>query len=140
MTRVVAASPEDFDWLVERTQCAPTLGFRAIKAIDETGRILGMVGYDGWTENAVQAHMAVDTPMAWRAMLGPAFAYPFQECGKGVILATIPAGNARSVHLAKRFGFVEVFRVRDGWVLGEDLLLLEMRREACRWLNEEEAA
>ena len=139
MTRVVAATREDFGWLVERTQCGVTGGFRAIKAIDDAGRILGMVGYDCWTENAVQAHMAVDTPMAWRALTGPAFAYPFQECGLGVMLAVIPAGNARSVHLAKRFGFVETYRVKDGWANGEDLVFLEMRREACRWLEREAA-
>jgi hypothetical protein len=132
---VKAAERGDFAWLVERTHCAVTESFRAIKAVDAIGRILGMVGYDLWTLNSVQAHMAVDSPIAWRAMLRPAFAYPFLEAGMGVILAVIPAGNARSVHLATRFGFRPVHRVRDGWAPGEDLIMLEMRREECRWLE-----
>lgn len=135
MTHVSAALPSDFGWIQERTGCARTNGFKAIKATDDAGRILGMVAYDGWTENAVQAHMAVDTPVAWRALLKPAFEYPFIQAGKSVILAIIPAGNARSVNLAKRFGFRETYRVRDGWATGEDLVLLEMRREECRWLE-----
>lgn len=135
MTRVVAALPHDFGWIQQRTGCGRTAGFKAIKAVDDSGRILGMVGYDGWTENAVQAHMAVETPIAWRALTGPAFAYPFLEAGKSVILAIIPASNARSVKLARRFGFRETYRVRDGWAVGEDLVLLEMRREECRWLH-----
>lgn len=134
--RVEAATPEDFGWLVQRTDCGTTHGFKAIKAVDDAGRIRGMVGYDCWTRNAVQAHMAVDTPMAWRCLVRPAFAYPFQQCGLGVILAAIPAGNSRSVHLARRFGFAETHRVVDGWARGEDLILLEMRRESCRWLEE----
>lgn len=133
---VVAATRDDFAWLVERTQCGVTEGFRAIKAVDAEGRTRGMVGYDAWTENAVQAHMAVDSPMAWRTLLRPAFAYPFEECGLGLILAVIPADNAKSVRLAKHFGFQEVWKLRDGWAAGVDLMFLEMRRDDCRWLKE----
>jgi RimJ/RimL family protein N-acetyltransferase len=132
--RVFPAAREELHWLVERTQFSPTAGCRAIKATDEDGRIRGMVAFDGWTLNSVQAHMAVDSPIAWRALLRPAFAYPFEEAGRGVLLAIIPAGNTKSVRLAQHFGFQESHRVRDGWSVGEDLLVLEMRREACRWL------
>lgn len=130
-----AASPCDLGWLVARTSCGLTPAAAAIKATDAGGRIVGMVGYDNWTENACQAHMAVATPMAWRALVRPAFAYPFLQAGKGVILAVIPAGNARSVDLASRFGFMVTHRVRDGWAVGEDLICLEMRRENCRWIQ-----
>ena len=136
MTRVGAASPSDFSWLQSRTSCGMTDGFRAIKAVDDSGRILGMVGYDAWTESACQAHMAVDTPIAWRALLGPAFEYPFRQAGKSVILAVIPAGNARSVNLARRLGFRDVACIRDGWARGENMLILEMRRDECRWLED----
>jgi L-amino acid N-acyltransferase YncA len=138
--KVLAADRSEVGWLVERTGFAPTAGVRAIKAMDAEGVIKGMVAFDCWTENAVQAHMAVDTPIAWRSLLRPAFAYPFEQCGKGIILAAIPAGNARSVRLAKHFGFREMHRVRDGWAAGDDLLLLELRREGCRWLSKERKA
>lgn len=138
--RVESANREDFIWLQQRTSCGMTDGFRAIKCVDESGRIRGMVGYDGWTENACQCHMAVDSPTAWRALVRPAFEYPFQQAGRRVIIGLIPAGNARSVHLAKRLGLRETYRVRDGWALGEDLVVLEMRREECRWLQQRKAA
>lgn len=132
---VVAAVPADFAWLVERTSCAVTSQFRAIKAVDDSGRIRGMVGYDGWTINAVQAHMAVEAPMVWRSLLGPAFAYPFGECNRGLLLAAIPSHNTRSWGLALHFGFRVAHVVRDGWAVGDDLLLLELRREDCRFLK-----
>lgn len=134
--RATAATAEDFGWLVERTQCATTAGFRAIKAVDGGGRIRGMVGYDGWTENAVQAHMAVDTPVAWRALIPACFEYPFREAGKGVLLGIIPAHNTRSWRMARRLGFRFAHAVRDGWARGDDLLVLELRREDCRFLKE----
>lgn len=138
--RVVAAAPEDFPWLAERSGCAITPSFRAIKAVDSGGAIKGMVGYDDWTENACQAHMAADTPIAWRSMTRPAFAYPFEELGLGIILAVIPSSNARSLATALRFGFRQLMRLKDGRAVGVDLVFLEMRRESCRWLNHEEVA
>lgn len=117
-----------------------TSGFRAIKCVDEAGTIRGMVGYDCWTESAVQAHMAVDTPLAWRAMAPAAFEYPFLQCGKSVILGLIPASNARSVKLAKRLGLRETYRVRDGWSEGVDLVVLEIRRHECVWIQQRRAA
>lgn len=133
---VRAASPESLRWIEARTGCVLTREARGIEAIDSRGVVRGQVAYDNWTENAVQAHMAVDTPVAWRALVKPAFEYPFTQSGKSVIMGVIPAGNARSVHLAKRLGLRETYRVRDGWANGEDLVVLEMRRDECRWLQE----
>lgn len=95
-----------------------------------------MVGFDGWTDNSCQAHMAVDYPAVWRSLLQPAFAYPFVENNRKLLVGTIAANNARSLALAKRMGFKETYRIRDAWADGVDLVLVEMRREECRFLGE----
>jgi L-amino acid N-acyltransferase YncA len=133
--RVQAAPPKHFPWLTSRTGCVLTEQARAIEALDGRGLIRGMVAYDGWTENSVQAHMAVDTPIVWRSLLGPAFEYPFTECDKGVLIGIIPGHNARSVAMTRSLGFQEAHRVRDGWAKGDDLVVFEMRREECRHLR-----
>lgn len=133
--KVEAASPYELDFIVARTNCALTSGARAIKATDERGRIRGMVAYDVWSENAVYAHMAVDAPIVWRSLIPAVFAYPFVECDRGVMLALIPNHNRKSWELAQRFGFTVKHVVRDGWAKGDDLLLLELRREDCRFLK-----
>jgi RimJ/RimL family protein N-acetyltransferase len=134
-----AAHPEEFGWLVERAECAITPGFRAIAA-EDAGRIVGMVGFDGWTPNSVTMHVALDSPACLRGLLPEIFGYAFVQAGKGIALGIIPADNARSVNLAKRVGFSEVHRVRDGWAVGVDLVVLEMRRERCRWIQQRKAA
>lgn len=133
--RVRASHPSRFAWLEQRTGCVLTRNARAIEAVDGEGRVRGMVGYDGWTENAVQAHMAVETPSVWRSLLRPAFSYPFLEAGKGLLLGVIPAHNGRSVRLVRRLGFRMAHEVRDGWAQGDSLLLFEMRRDECKWLQ-----
>jgi RimJ/RimL family protein N-acetyltransferase len=85
-------------------------------------------------------HVALASVAGSRAILRPAFEYPFADCGKSVILGCVPASNARSVHLAERLGFRVTHRTRDGWAPGVDLVGLEMRREECRWLEAERKA
>lgn len=133
--RVTAGHSEAFEWVQARTGCVLTPNARAIEARDASGRIRGVVAYDHWTVNAVQAHMAVDAPVVWRSLLPSVFEYPFLEAGKGLLLGVIPDGNKRSINMTKRLGFREAHRVVDGWAVGEDLVVMEMRRHDCRWLQ-----
>jgi RimJ/RimL family protein N-acetyltransferase len=133
--RVVAAGREELGWLFERAGCSLTPRAKAIKAVDASGRIVGMVAYDNWTKNSAEAHMAADSPIAWRKMLWPAFSYPFEQEGLGVLWAVVPQSNSRSQRLTRRLGFNETHRVADGWAKGDDLVLFEMRKEHCRWLS-----
>jgi hypothetical protein len=133
--RVQAGHGEAFSWIQERTGCVLTATARAIEARDASGRIRGVVAYDMWTENSVQAHMAVDTPVVWRSLIPSVFEYPFLSAGKGLLLGVIPDGNTKSRAMARRLGFREAYRVQDGWAVGEDLIIHEMRRHDCRWLK-----
>jgi len=129
---IIQAAPRvHYRWLIDRTDCAATEGFRAIEAIDERGEIRGMVGFDLWTENAVQLHIACDCKEATRAVIRPTFDYAFSQCGKSICLAGVPSHRAHACDFARRVGFKEVFRVRDGWAKGDDMVLFEMRREDC---------
>lgn len=133
--RILPVPPEGFQWIVSRTGCATSDKFRAIAAVDGAGVIKGMVALDGWTENAVGMHFALDAPIALRPLLQSAFDWVFNQCGKGLALATIPASNARSLKVAQRIGFEQAHRIADGWAPGVDLVLLQMRRETCKYLN-----
>jgi hypothetical protein len=135
--RVVAATLLELAWLKKRAGCQLTQDARGLKAVDSYGATRGMVAFDSWTDNACQAHMATDTPIAWRALLPAALDYVFRQAGKGILLGAIPAKNVASIRFARAAGLFETHRVRDGWAVGEDLLLLELRREDCRFLSSE---
>ena len=132
--RVRAASPMEFVWLKDRTECALSPTFRAILAEDNTG-IRGMVGFDGWTANAAQMHVCLESPGALRALLRPAFSYLFHEAGRNIALGLVPSHNDAALRFDKHIGFRETYRVKDGWAPGDDMVLLEMRRDECRWLR-----
>ena len=133
--RIVAAPRKVLSWISERAHCALTADARGIAAVDARGNIRGMVAYDGWTENACQAHMAVDSPIVWRHLVRPAFQYPFLQAGKNVLVGVIPSHNERSVEMTRALGFIEKHRIADGWAPGDDMIVFEMRRSECRWLE-----
>lgn len=134
---VRAAPPEHYPWIASRAGlvCGPT--FRAIEAVDAAGRIHGMVGYDGWTPNAVCLHVALEHPAALRALLRDGFGIPFLQLGRGVALAQVLGTNSRSLALVKRLGFRPTAIIRDGWERGVDVHWFEMRRDECRWIGTE---
>jgi hypothetical protein len=132
---VRAAPPEHYGWIAERAQIVIGPAFRAIEAIDEAGKIHGMVGYDGLYGNMVCAHIALDHPAALRHLLEPGFRIPFRDLGRGVLVAQVLSTNERSLRLMARLGFTYLARVRDGKAKGVDLCLFEMRAEDCKWIR-----
>jgi hypothetical protein len=138
--KVVGCYESEYGWLVERAGCELTTGFKAIKAVDDTGRIHGMIGYGAWTVNSCLMHIALENPAAFRSLLPWAFEYPFNQCGRNVAFATVRAENRRSHRLCMHIGMKEVFRMKDAVCIGEDMVIFEMRKEWCPWLQERKAA
>lgn len=137
-TSIRAAPPEHFTWLSERIHYTPKADFRAIEAVDDsTGEIVGMVGFDHWWPNSVQMHWAGSGARA-RALIRPAFSYPFDECARDVVLGFTRAGLVRECDFVLRLGFREAHRIEDGWAKGEDMVVFEMRKHECRWLKRQE--
>jgi len=130
----IGCYPEEYEWLVERSGCDITPGFKAIKVVDSEGKIHGMVGYGNWTANAVVLTIALDNPAALREVLKWGFRYPFEQCNRGIALAMVRGKNKRSLSLCNKVGFREVYRVKDGIEVGEDMVMFQMRREDCRYI------
>lgn len=122
--------PERWGWLVQRYSIGITQGFRALEAVDETGVIRGMVGYDNWTPNACELHFAADGLEAVKALRRVAFDVPFRQMKLGLLYGLAPEKQrAHVLKLSRMFGFREVGRIKDGWAPGEDTVLIALRRE-----------
>lgn len=143
------APPAHFPWLKSRSFCTLTEDFRAVEALDESdqrpcprcglwhGKVRGMVGYAGWTPSSVSMHVALETPGATKALLGPAFEYPFIQEGRSLVLAVVASTNEASLKLVRHLGFRHTYTVRGGWTADVDMVLHEMRRDEWeRWRKE----
>jgi hypothetical protein len=133
---VRAATPGERQWFSEHVGIPLTDMARGIAAVRDDGAIRAMCVFDMWTRNAAYGHLAVIEPIAVRQLMRWAFRWFFLETGKGVLLGSVRASNAKALRLNKHLGFREAHRVKDGTKEGEDMILMEMRREECKWLKE----
>lgn len=122
----------DVEWFARRTGYAPAADARAIAAVNARG-VHGMVVFDHWTPASAQLHVALDSPIAGRALLTAAFDYLFNQCGRLVAIGITPTENANALRLNRHLGFRATHLVRDGWAKGVDLVVFELRRE--RWIE-----
>lgn len=138
MIEVREAPPAHYKWIAKRAKLAIGSEFRALEALDGE-QIVGMVGYDGWTLNSCSMHVAIERPIAIRRLLRPAFGLVFDPrprgCGLGLVKGHVLSTNEKALALDLNLGFRELGRVKDGWDVGVDEIMLVMRREDCRWLG-----
>jgi hypothetical protein len=102
---------------------------------DRTAAVLGVVAFTGFWGRVCSVHLAGEGNWVNRNLIWRSFDYPFRQVGVQAVLAPISAGNARSLNFAQRMGFKEVHRIRDGWADDVDLIILQLLREDCHWLN-----
>lgn len=126
-----AATPSEIEWVCGRLPLAYSAD---MKGVCNGG---AMVVYDGWTPNAVQAHIFSRGPdyLFRRDFLTEVFGYAFSQCGKNLVYTITPGNAEDSLAVSKALGFREVFRQKDGWEVGVDMVYKEMRREDCRYLR-----
>lgn len=130
-------SEDDWNWISKRADPTLTENTKGIVAVDtKVDRIVAMAVFDTWTHNSVQIHWAIDNPLILRhGFIQECFNYVFNTCDKGIMLATIPSDNAKSLKLSSHIGLDVVHTIKDGFNKGVDYILMEMRKENCKWLK-----
>lgn len=132
-----AATMNEIAYICDKIQFVKYDRCNGVLIEDEVGGVGAMAIYDRWTKTAVEMHAYsaspkyVFRPEFCRAM----FEYPFVQQHKMLAFAVTPCDNIASIALARFLGFREVYRIRDGWDLGTDMVIQEIRRENCRFLE-----
>lgn len=130
---LVALSDVHWPWIRQSAVaalCEDTKGIVAIR-----GNIpVAAVVFDNWSYNACMAHILIENPIVTRRLIRASFNYAFITCNRGVMLASVASDNTASLRFCKGIGFRAVHRIKDGYKIGVDFVLHEMRRDECRWL------
>jgi len=126
---------EDWGWVTYMLDIPLSTDMRGIVAVQDGVR-KGVVLLENWTHNGCVAHFAATTPMVWRHGLHvEAFKYVFETNGMDFMLGYIPASNRESWRLAEHMGLREVYRIRDGFAPGDDMVMYELRKADCHYLG-----
>jgi RimJ/RimL family protein N-acetyltransferase len=122
--------PVIWEWMTKQTQIPWSSDLRTIAVIRDDGEIAAAVAFGSWTAESCFIHVAFDTPHSLtKGLLKATFQYPFESIGVKAIYGLTPKDLNKAIRFNKKIGFKQIAETVD-------CVLLEMRREDCRYLKE----
>ena len=133
---------DDWHWVNEQVGIVQAADTGGIIAVDtETGKRVAACIMDNWTNNSVQCHFMITTPLILRhKFLECCFNYMFVEADVARVYGLVPADNKKAVKINTHMGFTIKARLEEAYDVGVDYLLMEMKRENCMFLEMDKAA
>lgn len=129
----------DWAWFNERNEVQLLPDMTSILAYDkDTNKLLAGCVMDTWTESSCQIHFCIDNPLVIRHGYFQEIAkFVYDVANRVVMYGLVPHNNAKALSVDKKIGFKEVTRLKDAFKLGVDFVLLEMRKEDCKFYSED---
>lgn len=125
---------EDWAWFTARNPACLTENTTGVVAVDGNDKILACCIMDSWTETSCQAHYAIDNPIVLRrGFFEEISKFVFDTAKRMYIYGLVPSDNEKALRLNKKIGFKEVTRLKDAFKLGVDYVILELKKEHCRF-------
>ena len=130
----------EWEWVWERARPMWMRDTTGLVAYNDRAEIQAVCVFDSITQDAYNAHFAIDSPIAIRRGFFHAVAdHIFNRLGKKRFFGLLPGDNEKAIKLDKHIGMVEVARIPHGYAEGIDYVVMSMDRKQCaRWLNEEQ--
>ena len=109
---------------------------RGIVAVDEKEEVCAICTLDSWSPNSVQMHLWIGNPMVMRrGFAEEVFGFIFGDAGRNKALCVMPGNNEKVINFNRKMGFTELFRIEDGYDIGTDLVISELKKENCRYID-----
>lgn len=103
----------------------------------ETKMVEWVVGFNAFLGKTCQMHVVNLTGKSTpRKLIWAAFHYAFVVCGLSMVFGILNSNNERAVEYDKKLGFKEVNRFPEAHDDGGDIVVLQMKRDDCRWVKE----
>jgi hypothetical protein len=112
--------------------------FRGIKGI-VGGVVVCAAGFDRWTPNSCETHLWIRNPKdLTHHFIKEVFKYLFVTCDLGLVIGITPCNNKAAIRFNKKLGWKTVCILPDAYVAGTATAIQVIRREECRWINQDE--
>jgi hypothetical protein len=128
--------PTDWGFIQSQAPILRVEDTTGIMAIDEeTNTTVGAAIMDNWTHNSVQMHFIVTNSMVLRhGFMEEIFDFIFNVKKLSYIYGMVRETNEKALKIDAHMGFVEVLRLPDAWAVGEDIIVVELKKENCMYL------
>ena len=105
---------------------------------EETGELFAAALFNSWTKTSVCVHQYIKNPFVLKHGFYELIAeYVYVHNGRAIMYGVVPSTNEKALKVDKNIGFEEVARLKDAVDFGVDMVVLELRKENCRFLPEE---
>jgi hypothetical protein len=119
----------------ENCRPTPMADTRGIVARDDHGDIAAICTIDTWSPNSCQMHIWIKNPMVLRrGFVEEVFGFVFGS-GRNKVICVMPSNNYAVIKFNRKIGFTELFRIKDGYDVGIDYVITELKREDCRYID-----
>jgi hypothetical protein len=121
---------QDWDWVYSHMPLTLAEDLNGIIAEDVlTGERYAAIVLYGWTKNSCMAHVIITNPIVLRHGLVENFKwYVFDVCERNIVIGVVPSDNKKALKFDAHIGFKEVYRIKDGYEIGNDMVVMELRR------------
>jgi len=127
----------DWGWVNQQVpivQCSDTCGIMAID-LDKNETVGAMI-LDNFTHNSVQTHFMISSSIVLKhGFLEECYDYVFNIEGKKFMYGMVPGDNEAAIKLNKKMGWTEKVRLTEAFKPGVDYVVMELKKENCRYLN-----
>ena len=143
---IVADSPElkelAAEILLKEIGVQPSADQQAIFwANPETKVIEWCIGFTAFIGKTCQIHVVnFNKKYTPRKLLWATFDYPFRQLGLESLIGIVNSNNKDAMKYDQNLGFKEVHRFEGMHDDGGDIVVFELRKENCRFINNEKIA
>ena len=134
--------PSDWGWIQKQVpivRCEDTTGIMAIDL--DKNETVGACIMDNWTQNSVQCHFMLTNPLVLRhQFLECCCDFVFNRSNVARVYALVPANIEKAIKLNLHMGFTIKSRLEEAFEVGVDYLLMEWKRENCKFIEQDKAA
>lgn len=138
--KFVPSTEEDIQWFAERADELDD-DAKGITAIDNKGDIAGVCAFDRWTQTSAHMNIAIDNPLCLKNyyFIYEVMNYAFITADRLTLIANIKSNNVKSLRFTEHIGFKYLITIDDGYSKGVGIVIYELRRDHCKWINREAA-
>ena len=104
-------------------------------------RLHCVVGFNWFIGSVCQIHVAYEDNWKYtpKELLKVVFEYAFKDAGREMVIGVVNSQNKQAMIFDKHLGFKELYRIVGAHDNGGDIVMLGMRKEDCRYLENENA-
>jgi hypothetical protein len=135
--RVIADSERVGEWVMARMPYPIRwTNYKAI-GLERDGVLVAGVLYESMTTRDVNMHCAIaDAGALNLEFTYTCFHYPFEQCGLARVTGLVPSKNEKALKFdIDKLGFQVEGIIRKALPDGDNVIVLGMLREECRWLK-----